>query len=352
VHLILATQRPGGVVSQQIRANTNLRIALRVNEPGESAEIIGVADAVQIPRSLPGRAFALTGHGDLTELQSAYSGSTTAAAGASSEPVVHAFDFGAVLAEPDTRAADAREGATDLQRLVQATRAAAAGLRLPTPASPWLDPLPPIVPLAELPAPEGDAADPTAVATLGLLDEPALQRQRAFVLDLEREGSLLVFGAGGSGKTTLLRTIASSLAERSSPDDLQVYGLDFATRALTPLEALPHCGDVIAADDEERVERLLAQLRATMESRKERFAKAGVFTLSEYLASGGAGEPRILVLLDGYGGFADAFFNVRGGELLDAFARLVADGGRSASTSRSRATAGARCRTRSRRSSR
>ena len=31
-------------------------------------------------------------------------------------------------------------------------------------------------------------------------------------------------------------------------------------------------------------------------------------------------------MLDGYGGFADAFFNVRGGELVDVFARLVADG--------------------------
>ena len=325
VHLILATQRPGGVVSAQIRANTNLRIALRVNEPGESAEIIGVSDAVQIPRSLPGRAYALTGHGDLTEFQAGYSGMATTLDGAAREPVVREFGFGVESARAGARAEPAGE-TTDLQRLVAASRAAAEDLGLPAPRSPWLEPLPAIVRLETLPEPEVENADPGAVATVGLFDEPALQRRRPFAVDLGAEGSLLIFGAGGSGKSTLLRTLAISLAQRSSPDELQVYALDFATRALAALEALPHCGHVIPADDEERVERLLAQLRITLEARKELFARQGVFTLSDYRAAGGKGEPRILVLLDGYGGFSDAFFNVRGGELLDAFARLVADG--------------------------
>ena len=60
VHLVLATQRPGGVVSENIRANTNLRIALRVNEPAESTDVIGVPDAARISarhaRAAPSRA--------------------------------------------------------------------------------------------------------------------------------------------------------------------------------------------------------------------------------------------------------------------------------------------------------
>ena len=77
VHLVLATQRPGGAVSENIRANTNLRIALRVNESAESADVIGTPDAARIPRDLPGRAFARTGHGELTEIQTAYVGGAT-----------------------------------------------------------------------------------------------------------------------------------------------------------------------------------------------------------------------------------------------------------------------------------
>ena len=51
IHLILATQRPSGVVSQEIRANTNLRIALRVTDPADSADVIGVPDAASISQS-------------------------------------------------------------------------------------------------------------------------------------------------------------------------------------------------------------------------------------------------------------------------------------------------------------
>jgi S-DNA-T family DNA segregation ATPase FtsK/SpoIIIE len=328
VHLILATQRPGGVVSQQIRANTNLRVALRVNEPGESVDVIGVPDAARIPRSRPGRAYALTGHGDreLTEFQTAYSGDVSPTAEGPREPAVWEFDFGGNGHGPAQHVRIASRRATDLQELVRACCEAGASLGLAPPPPPWLPPLDPVVPLASLPEPPADAADPAAVAVLGLADEPELQRQRPFIFDLETDGSLLVFGGGGSGKTTLLRTLAVALAQRSSPEELHVYGLDFATRALAPLEALPHCGGVIAADDEERVERLLAQLRATLERRKALFAERGVFTLAELRRRGEPVVPRILVLLDGYGGFADAFFGVRGGEVIDVFARLVAEG--------------------------
>jgi S-DNA-T family DNA segregation ATPase FtsK/SpoIIIE len=326
LHLILATQRPGGVVSQQIRANTNLRIALRVNEPGESADVIGVPDASRIHRSRPGRAFALTGHGDreLAEFQAAYSGAVSAAAEGPSEPLVREFVFAAADVAPQAVRLGVG-GATDLQRLTRACRNAADRLDLSAPPPPWLAPLEPIVPLSALPEPV-DVPDPRAAATIGLLDEPEAQRQTPFVVDLETDGSMLVFGASGSGKTTLLRTLAVSLAQRASPDELHIYGLDFATRALTPLEALHQCGGVIAADDEERVERLLLQLRSTLERRKTLLAQRGVFTVAELRRTDAPPLARILVLLDGYGGFSDAFFGVRGGELIDAFARLVADG--------------------------
>src|SRR5690606_3215420 len=45
IHLILATQRPSGVVSPEIRANTNLRIALRVTDASESSDVLDAPDA-------------------------------------------------------------------------------------------------------------------------------------------------------------------------------------------------------------------------------------------------------------------------------------------------------------------
>jgi S-DNA-T family DNA segregation ATPase FtsK/SpoIIIE len=320
VHLVLATQRPGGVVSENIRANTNLRIALRVNEAAESTDVIGVPDAARIPRDRPGRSYARTGHGELTELQTAYVGGASRSASRDREVRVHALRFETTLAPAGDRPGE--EGETNLQRLVSAARAEAERRRLPRPRSPWLPPLPSVLDADSLAAP-GETA---RVAVLGLLDEPGRQLQEALVLDLEHEGSALVYGASGSGKTTFLRTLALSLVRHASADEVHLYGLDFATRGLAALADLPHTGAVISGEDEERTARLFGLLRATLERRKQLFAEQGVFTLSEYVRAGGEPLARVVVLLDGYAGFASAFERVNLGELVDALPRLVGDG--------------------------
>jgi DNA segregation ATPase FtsK/SpoIIIE, S-DNA-T family len=320
VHLVLATQRPGGVVSENIRANTNLRIALRVNEAAESNDVIGAAEAARIPRDRPGRAYARTGHGELTEFQAAYvSGVTRERV---EDRTIRVRELSLEAAGLPDEDAELDED-TDLRRIVASAAAAAEERRLERPRSPWLPPLEPIVPLEDLAAP-GDGA---RRAVLGLLDDPARQRQDPFTVDLEAEGSLLVYGASGSGKTTLLRTLALSLARNASPDELNLYGLDFATRGLKALELLPHCGSVITEDDEERTARLFAVLRSALARRKALFAERGVFSLSELRrVAPEETVPRIVVLLDGYGGFAATFERVNLGELVETLPRLVGDG--------------------------
>src|SRR4029450_4250457 len=53
VHMLLATQRPQGAINDNIKANTNLRIALRVQEPSDSRDVIDVPDAAAIPPTTP-----------------------------------------------------------------------------------------------------------------------------------------------------------------------------------------------------------------------------------------------------------------------------------------------------------
>jgi S-DNA-T family DNA segregation ATPase FtsK/SpoIIIE len=310
LHLVLATQRPRGAITENIRANTNFRVAMRVASPAESEDVIGAPDAARIPRTLPGRAFALTGHGELTEFQAAYVGALTRPRRGGPPVSVTDLAFSGPIAGRGAAAASDDGDSSDLEELVRAIREAAetAGAR-PQP-SPWLPPLPEVVPLAALAAP----ADREAAA-FGLVDEPAAQSQRPLEFHPAREGSLLVYGTTGSGKTTLLRTLAVALARRLTPDELHVYGLDFATRGLEPLRVLPHCAAIIPGDDEELVARLFALLQRTLAERKDAVA-----------ARSAATAPRILVLLDGYAAFVTAFDRVNGGELVEALPRLVADG--------------------------
>ena len=324
IHLILATQRPAGVINDNIRANTNLRIALRMNDATDSQDVLDTKDAALLPRSIPGRALVRTGHGETTLFQVAYSGGRTPAMG-------EAVDLGPVRIHPvvqgrpvveETPAHDAAAGAaSDLERIVTAVLEAQEALGITPERPPWLPDLPTVLPLGSLP----DAPEDHAV--LGLVDLPARQAQEPMHLDLDRDGSLLVYGTGGAGKTTLLRTIAVSLAQQSPPDRLHLYALDFASRGLTTLEELPHCGSVIPGDDIERVQRLFGLIDQSIAERREVFTRAGVTSLPEYRAKGepSGPVPRTVILLDGYGGFAAAFEKVDYGARLDAFPLLVSE---------------------------
>merc|ERR1711969_182323 len=91
----MATQRPAGVIKDNLRANTNLRIALRVADENDSDDVIGTKDAAHFDPDLPGRAAAKTGPGRLTVFQSAYAGGWSFGTEDAPDIAVETFGFGA-----------------------------------------------------------------------------------------------------------------------------------------------------------------------------------------------------------------------------------------------------------------
>ena len=324
VHLILATQRPSGVIDENIRANTNLRIALRVADQGDSEDVIDRPDAVSIPKSLPGRAFVKTGPSDVRAVQTAYANARRDTENATAaEITVLGFDQ-AMSPTRGVRGQSSRgntDGPTDLQRLVAAIRQANENLALPPQPVPWLDPMPSRVPAGSL---DATAGAETAVA-LGLVDLPEQQSQATWSYDPAKDGHLVVFGASGSGKSTLLRTLAAQAAQRLGPADLSLYVLDFASRSLGSVAELPHCGGVINADEGERVDRLFAHLDRTVAERKRMLGEWGHASVAEARAAG-RGLPYVLVMIDGFASFYSTYQTVDHGELVDRFLKLLSDG--------------------------
>ena len=324
VHLVLATQRPGNAVTENIRANTSLRLALRVAGVAESDDVIGAPDAARLPRTVPGRALARIGPNELQLFQAGYVGGRTISA--TSRGLIEVRDVVESPTAARDEPLDEQDDATDLQLLVEAIVEATSQQGIEPAPSPWLPALEPAIRLADIDAVCGEEAE-SGVAAIGLVDEPRRQRRVPLRIDLAADGSVLVFGAGGSGKTTTLRTLAAALAATHSPRELHLYGLDFAGRGLAPLEALPHCGSVIPGEDEERVARLIALLRLAIDTRSRLFADCRVANLADYQrAHPGDALPRIVVLLDSYAGFLETYEKVDLGALVDAVPRLVADG--------------------------
>jgi S-DNA-T family DNA segregation ATPase FtsK/SpoIIIE len=335
IHLVLATQRPSGVVSPEIRANTNLRVALRVTSTVESSDIIDAPDAVRISSATPGRAYLRTGHSSLTLFQSARVGGTAPAPvhdEAASVTVVEVpwEQAGKALSRNDT---DGRGGAdsgeTDLARLVGMVGGAAEALEIRRPPSPWLAPLPDVLPLASLADARDGNRTGVVAAPFGLLDLPGEQAQRPICFDVETGRHLLVMGSPGTGRTSFLRTLAASLASANDPADLWLYAIDCGGGELRALGELAHVGAVVTRSETERTDRLLARLRAEVARRLELLSARGYADVTEQRAASPA-EQRlayVVVLLDRWEGFLSSFDDVDGGRLTDALLELAREGG-------------------------
>ncbi|MBO3745160.1 cell division protein FtsK [Streptosporangiaceae bacterium NEAU-GS5] len=366
IHLILATQRPGGVVTADIQANTSLRIALRVTDARESADVIDGPEAALISQSTPGRCVIRSGSGPATAVQAARVGGRTPAPGTGGAIRVTDLPWQA-LGHP-VRSTDAVDTAdTDLALLVDRLREAARDI--PSQPSPWLPPLADLIELADAVALLPAATPPVrekshAVSELGssarsgprhaakpvvrgaqpnrdsagsewdgevppipfgVTDVPWEQTQRALVLDVRHGGHLLVAGAARSGRSTVLRTLAGSIATHASADDVHIHAIDCGSGSLLPLMALPHCGAVVTRDQLDRVDRLLARLRGEVGRRQQLLAEAGYASLAEARTSG-LRLPWLILLLDRWEGYVAAFENYDYGRLLDAFLQLLREG--------------------------
>ncbi|KOG49614.1 cell division protein FtsK [Streptomyces decoyicus] len=332
IHLILATQRPSGVVSSEIRANTNLRIALRVTDSGESQDVINSSEAAGISQGTPGRAYVRLGQNSLVPFQSGRVGGRRPGAAAVSLPAPWAVAVGwERLGEPlPTRpraAAAPAEVETDLTGLVEAIRGADREMGIPAQHSPWLPPLPEVLVTGELPPPTPSDYDLAPVA-YGVVDLPAQQARQALVIDPATLGHLHIIGSPRQGRSQTLRTIAGAMAFAHPADKLHMYGIDCGNGALLPIEGLPHCGAITQRTQPDRVARLLARLNEELGRRQEMLAARGSADLAELRRALPEAErpPHIVLFIDRWEVFDKQLGEYDSGNLLNAVLTLLRDG--------------------------
>lgn len=327
LHLVLATQRPGGAVSADIRANTTLRISLRVAEPADSADVIGVPDAVAIGEAEAGRALIRVGQNDPVPLQTARV--TTSVHADLPEGVPYVFG------QPLPEAADR----TDLARMAEAMTALAANRGIALPDSPWLPALPEHIAPGEIDLVAGEDAavpvdsevrdDATAVIPFGVEDRPAEQRRAVAHLSLSEGVPLAVIGGSRSGRSSALLAIAASACERFSADDLHIYAVDAGARGLGALHGSPHVGAVVFRDEPDRLERLLARLGDELDRRVQMAATQRWRSVAEQRAADPeAAWPYVIVLVDRWDLLTDAAEAADDRGHVSTLERLATEGGR------------------------
>ena len=320
VHLVLATQRPGSCVSPDIRANTALRIALRVADQAESFDLIGRPDAARIAKDRPGRAVVCCGD-RIDEVQVSHLGRRTMPDAGG--PTVELLDRWRQVA--GGQPAEEPTGPTDLARVVAAVTAAAEHLGVAGTQAPWLPPLENSISLRSIPA------DPVpARVAFGVADRPDVQGQFPELIDLAAGDAILIAGAARSGRSTALRTIAVASAHGLPPQELHVYVIDCAGGALRDLTELPHCVTATTPADWDVVAELVRRLELSVLPRRQR---AAADTTRTGQGDGADDRPALqLVLIDGWDEFVSASSEHDLGRTADAAARLIAAAGSAATT--------------------
>ncbi|MBJ7931261.1 type VII secretion protein EssC [Bacillus toyonensis] len=329
IHLILATQKPSGVVDDQIWSNSKFKLALKVQNTSDSNEILKTPDAAEI--TLPGRAYLQVGNNEIYELfQSAWSGADYVENKEDKEHLdatIYAInDLGQyeILSEDLSGLGSSKEVISvpsELDAVIDYIHDYAEVNEIEALARPWLPPLPESVYLQDLHAIQFKEAwtkeKKPLKATVGLLDQPELQSQTPLTLDISKDGHVAVFSSPGYGKSTFLQSVIMDVARQHSPEHLHVYLLDFGTNGLMPLKSLPHVADIITLDQVEKCEKFLRRIEDLLKDRKQLLSKYGVASLEMYERASKEVLPTILITLDNYDAVREAGF-------VEDFERIVA----------------------------
>jgi len=307
VHLILATQKPSGVVDDQIWSNSKFKLALKVANEGDSNEVLKTPDAARITQ--PGRAYLQVGNNEIYELfQSAWSGAPY------SEDVVECgFDSrvylinqlgqGELLNEDLSEVDKSKESKlTELDVVVSHIRDLYKGLNAAVVEKPWLPPLEQkLVTKAVKPGNDVGLIDTFNLnVPIGMVDIPEEQKQTEYTHSFPEDGNLAIFGASGFGKSTVLMTTALTLASSNSPKLLNFFIMDYGNSALAQLRGLPHTADYLGFDDVEKLVKLEKLLTEELKQRKYLFASANALNFKMYNEVAISKLPAILLFIDNY----------------------------------------------------
>ena len=307
INLILATQKPSGVVDDEIWSNTRFRICLRVADKQDSNEMLKRTDAAYITGT--GRGFLQVGNDEIfDEFQSGWSGAPyTPEIPFSDDSKAKAMIIG-LTGKPEAvkkkkkKKGDNVKKFTQLDAMVQYAAKLAEENHIKPLRQIWLPP-PKLLYLEDM---KLTWDEKQMKLPIGLADDPQNQRQFPVYLDFIRDGHLLICGSAGSGKTSLVQTIFYGAALHYTAKQVNFYIADFSSRTMTAFAGLPHTGCICMEGDDEKIQQMMGFAEEELDSRKKSFSQKGMGSYRDYRESY-SDVPAIFLVIDNYPAFSDSY---------------------------------------------
>ena len=310
VHLILATQKPSGVVNEQIWANSKFKVCLKVQDRADSMDMLKRPDAAGIVET--GRFYLQVGYNEVFELgQSAWSGAPyyeSDSVEVQSDDSIEIIDeLGNVTDKLKAKKEEIRkENGKQIVKLMEYLCKIAEEDKL-SERQLWLPELGKVLLLGELIKEYGYSAEKEGglTAIIGELDDPYRQKKSLLTVDFAKTGNVRIYGAGGSGKEMMVQTMIFSLLEAYTPEELAVYILDFGAESFGVFEKAPQVGAVIMERNADQLESFFRMIRAELRERKGILAEYGG-DFSRYNAASENKLPHVIIVVNNYSNLVDS----------------------------------------------
>ena len=314
VHLILATQKPDSVVSPQIWSNSRFKICLKVQGKEDSKAVIHCPDAAEI--STTGRFFFQVGYNEVFSMgQSAWCGADYNESDDFIKKDIESAEIinntGTVLHEkirkPDIKTDNSKKTVSQLV----AVRNYLIDIAKDIEVRPlWLDPIPAKLSLRSLCCDREDASANAAYTPIepiiGKRDDLYNRIQEVMTVPFSEKGNLIVYGSAGSGLDMFFITLIYSLIYTYNAEQVSIYVLDFDAGFLKAFSNAPQVGDIVIAEEEENVKKVISEVYNEINRRSKLFSEyRGEY--SEYCKHSGRKLPAIILMLNNYTDFTEKF---------------------------------------------
>ena len=313
VHLILATQKPSGVVDPQIWSNTRFRVCLRVQDKEDSNEVIKCPDAAYLKQT--GRFYFQVGYNEVFTLgQAAWAGGKYIPKEKTKKPIDTSISFinniGQVIRNVETRenknVVNDKKCGEELSNIVNYLADIATEQKIKCKPL-WLDKIPSFIKIDTLVNKYGFKPKQGIIELpVGEYDIPQQQKQSLLTVPVSEKGNALVYGSPGSGKENFIMTLIYESMKLYTPSDINFYIMDFGAEILNVFNGSPFVGDVVKIDDQEKIINLYKMLNTFMEQRKSLLQNYGGNFFNYNLKSGNK-LSTIIVILNNYEAYQDTY---------------------------------------------
>lgn len=318
VHLILATQKPAGIVNDQIRSNSKFAVCLKVQDKEDSVDVIKRPDAATLKTA--GQFYLQVGNDEYFVLgQSGWAGASYYPSDFIEKKVDNSIqlisNIGTTIKQADDTLQkvliDKGEQLTNIVKYLYLL-GKQQGIEN---QSLWLENIPETIFVKDIRKKYQVKVTKNRIsAIVGEYDDPSNQRQGVVELDFSTLGNTVIYGNAESGKETFLSTMVYDVITTYTTEEVQLYLLDFGTETLKLYRKCPQVGDVVFINDKEKIDRLFNMLQEIMKERKEELLEYnGDYDL--YLKTSGKKMPMIIIVINNW----DIFSETYGTDYEDAF---------------------------------